>query len=81
MTTREKYAIADKLSAGFASSIGAAFQEQAPHTQFGIIINKMFKTGGEVTCLNTLCSFDDACHITNLVIQRLNSNVIPDIEL
>ena len=81
MTNEHKYQIATKLASAFKPLLGASFDLQPPHVQFGILLNKPFTTKGTVTCLNTLYDFEDASHIANLVRARLVDDIAPEVDL
>jgi hypothetical protein len=75
-----KYIVADKLASGFAPSVGNISSLDS-HVAFGIILNKKFSTKGKVVSLKDLYSFEDASHITNLILRRLKGATIVEIDL
>jgi hypothetical protein len=77
LTVEQKYTVADTLASAFAPSIGKSFCTQSSHTQFGIIINKVFISKGVEQTLNTRYSFEISSHITNLILRRLCSDSVP----
>jgi len=85
MTLSRKYSVANALATAFKPLLGNRFSELPQHTQFGIVLNKAFITKGRTVTLNNLYEFDNASHIANLVLLRLNGgtfdDTIPEVEL
>ena len=72
LTTEQKYEIADKLAAAYASA-GAtpAIVNESRSYYFGSIVNQAVTVKGKTVKLSDAYGEDDAIHITNLVIRRL----------
>lgn len=75
-----KYIVADKLASAFRPTLGDISKLDA-HVAFGIVLNKQFSAKGKVVSLKDLYSFEDASHITNLIIRRVLSAVIVEVDL
>lgn len=80
MTKERKYAVADALTTAFRPTVGN-IDKLDSHVAFGIILNKSFKTKGKVQCLKDMYEFENASHITNLIIRRLKADEPVEVNL
>ena len=62
-----KYQIADQLAAHFGH-----LKTVARNSAFGVVINAPIKINGVTTSLKEAFPEEDAIHLTNLVLMRLN---------
>ena len=71
LSNEVKYQIADIMSASFMH-----LNMVQRNAAFGVIINAQIRVNGELTSLKMAFSEEDACHITNLVLKRVQVKVI-----
>lgn len=80
ISLKKKYIVADKLASAFRPTLGN-LSKLDTHVAFGIVLNKQFSTKGKVVSLKDMYSFEDASHITNLIIRRVLGDMIVEVDL
>ena len=76
LSLEKKYRIADQLAPHFKNLL--SFDRR---TAFGVVLNAQLRINGEITSLKDAFTEADAYHITNLVLLRISSNKIIEVDI
>ena len=71
LTSLQKFKIADAMAARFDN-----LTTVNRNVAFGVVINHAVKLNGKEGSLKDLLTYDDAVHITNLILKRVYGSII-----